>query len=1030
MPGDIHSYLSTMLGAARSKSGDELLVYTIDQVLARAGPRQAEVLRRVAVPRWVDASVLRVLRESGDGNERVLEMLRDYSFVRDLGDGRLAYHDEVRKTLLDEWRRERPDELRQLHRQLYQHFSQRTTPPGSAGRAMPLMPDSTLISVVPMSGQADLLRREAIYHLLHLDAERGLEELRSNYAYLEEAHRLAEAELLLQMAGEAPLGPRERRWVQYLRARALQAALNLEAADEQLEALRNRGDLEPELAAELSRTQGEIYAETGRWARATELYRQSLSYFLRSGNQRAAAETMLLLGEAYQGLGISTGSWHAPEEFGNPVLRTAHALWIWLLGLPFLIVGLILGPRAPLPRAEHCARYQNWLLIRLYNTARAWYSDARDAFRRLGDPVGMLRAEQHLADILLIYGYHSEARATLEELLRRPEARDPYRRAWLQRSLAECHLATGDVGSAQLLLKEALGVFKELGDVRREAVVRYLQGRAAMQAGDVDGALQNYAVGLERFRALRYAAARERILHELRVWKRHPATGAAARQRIEELIAAEPEKRYVGRFIRSYLGLLQVATLIALPLALLLSAVAAPTVILTPTSNGVLSLGIFFDPLRVLGVVATLTPIYMAVYAAIATSVIYWLPISRIEREQPDVIVTRSNSIALYDRKSNLALAMAWPSVRRWLALDRCLWDRPLALYSRTFLEDDQGRDLPIDGIMGWYSELQADLARRLAAAVPPLERAVGAPLSPPAPAPPSVERIDLGYSILRSPFGLSAGLGTLLLLLVTSSNNGWIDLGGLIPPPIAAALWLIGLSGVLLLIPLAYWIANRPLKLQRALLLNDRWPLVLAVLGALPMLGYLLTGGRLIRVESLNYSTFVWGAYVLAEALVAIFTPGRRQLRIAIVTASTLLALLVVAQPVAAQYRWLESYVARKQVQSGAVDSAASCGAAADARILGADSFATYMIQGDCAAQLQQWEQAARFYLQAAEAAPEGSGERALAVYNLAVALSYTSNDALYREAVATYREICATSPQAQPVCTQLLSQGTPQPR
>ena len=129
MPNDLHSYITSMAGAARSKSGDELLVFTVEQVLAGVGPRQADVLRKVAVPRWVDASVLRALRESDEGNQRVLDLLREYSFVRDLGDGRLAYHDEVRKAFLDEWSRERPDELLQLHRRLYQHFSQRTTPP-------------------------------------------------------------------------------------------------------------------------------------------------------------------------------------------------------------------------------------------------------------------------------------------------------------------------------------------------------------------------------------------------------------------------------------------------------------------------------------------------------------------------------------------------------------------------------------------------------------------------------------------------------------------------------------------------------------------------------------------------------------------------------------------------------------------------------------------------------------------------------------------------------------------------------------
>ena len=1013
MPNDLHSYITSMAGAARSKSGDELLVFTVEQVLAGVGPRQADVLRKVAVPRWVDASVLRALRESDEGNQRVLDLLREYSFVRDLGDGRLAYHDEVRKTFLDEWNRERPDELLQLHRRLYQHFSQRTTPPGSAAKAMPLMLDSSLLSVVPLSTQSDLLRREAIYHLLFVDAGRGLVELRASFDFLEDGHRLAEAELLLQMAGETPLGPRERRWVQYMRARALQASLNLESANEQLEALRTRGDIEPDLLAEVNRTQAEIFAEIGQWARATELYRQSIAHFARNGNQRAAAETMLLLGEAYQGLGISTGSWHAPISFGNPLLRAAHQLWVWLIGLPFLIAILLLGPQNRLlPRAEHCARYQNWLLIRLYNTSRTWYIQARDAFRHLGDLAGTLRAEQRLADILLLYGYHHEARAAIEGLLRRPEARDPYRKAWLQRSLAECHLAADDVGSAQLQLKEALEVFKQLGDVRREASVRYLQGRAAMQAGDVDAAIHNYTIGLERFRALRYAAARERILHELRAWKRDPGTSQIVRARVDALIDAEPEKRYVGRFIRSYLGLLQVTSLVAMPLAMLLMAVASPTATLTLNENGVFSLGIFFDPLRVLGVAATIIPIYMAVYAAIATVVIYWLPISRIEREQPDVIITSPQGIARYNSKGSLELAMPWPEARRWIALDRCIWNRPLSLYSRTYLEDSAGRDLPIDGIIGWYSELQHDIAQRLAAAGQSLQRA------------------NLGYSLLRSWAGVSFVLGLVLLVIVTSSNNGWLNLGGLVPPPIAAVIWFVALSGALMLVPLAYWIAGRPLQVQRTLLLNERWPLVLAAIGALPVLAYLLTGGQIIRVDALNYAIFVWGAYVLAEALTAMVAPRSRAIRVGFVALATILALAFVARPTFAHYRWLEGYVARKQVQSGAMASASSCSAAGQARDLGADSFETYMIQGDCASELANWGRAAEYYFQAVNSAAQGSAEQAIALYNLSVALSYTDNDRAFQQAVAAFNQLCSSSQPAKPVCIQLFGQGIPKPR
>src|SRR5919202_1395985 len=77
-------------------SANNLVIDSFQRVLAEAGPRQAEVLRRCAIPRWFDPGVLAVLRERADGNERVLELLAGYSFVRPIGDGRYAYQDEVR----------------------------------------------------------------------------------------------------------------------------------------------------------------------------------------------------------------------------------------------------------------------------------------------------------------------------------------------------------------------------------------------------------------------------------------------------------------------------------------------------------------------------------------------------------------------------------------------------------------------------------------------------------------------------------------------------------------------------------------------------------------------------------------------------------------------------------------------------------------------------------------------------------------------------------------------------------------------
>ena len=1013
MTGNIHSFLSDMIGAAKSKSGDAMLVFNLDQVLKGLKPGKAEVLRRCAIPRWFDSAVLRVLREQEDGNERIIEQMREFSFIRDLGDGRMAYHDQVRRILLAEWAESRPDELAQIHRRLYSYFTNRMTPPGSTRRAVQLVPESTMLSVVPMSVQADMFRREAIYHRINADPARGMDELRVVFTELESAHRLAEAELLLQVADEVPLDLPQQRWLQYLRARTHMGGLNLDLAMRQLETMRALPDLDPDLDAETSRTLAQIYSETGQWARATQLFTQSLKYFQSTGNQQAMANTMLLLGEAYQGLGISTGSWHVSHVAEHNLLRVAQNAWIWLIGLPFQIAVLLMSRlKQWLPLPTYCARYQNWLLIRLYNAARSWYAQAYDEFRRLGDESGMLRAEHRLIDIQRLYGYHEEARARVENLLKLTPSRDPYVRAWLERTLAECHLDAGNIGSAQLLLAHALVVFREFGDVRREAAILMLQSHAAMQAGDSDSALSGFASSLERYRSLGYAAARERILHELRAWKHRPDISAPLRQRIADLIAAEPEKRYVGRFIRSYLSLLQIVSMFALPVALLLLAVAVPTTNISSIAGGILSATTFYDPLRIAMVMATVSVCYVGAYATLALVVIYGLTITRVEREQPDVIITRPGTIARYNHMGNLALEVPWAEVRRWLALDRCLWDRPMPLYSRAFLEDSSGRDLVIEGITGWYGDVQIDIEHRLAVA--------GS----------TVQRDNMGYHLLKSKSGIAIITDLVLLLLVTMFENQWLQLPIWFPTWLYALISFLTMSGTLLLVPLAYWLVSRPLRLQRTLLLNENWPDLLMLIGALPVLLYIVSGGKALSINGLNYSTFIWGVYVFSEALVARFLATRSSLRLPLVTIVTLLALLIVARPVYASYRWQVSYTAKGQVADAVAVGAAptstnatNCTAgAADALALGSDPFSTYMIQGDCAAIAEDWEKSSAYYQDAVTIAAPGSDEQVLALYNL-----WNTTRRFDRKRAALIRlqidQMCAASLRARPICIQIIT-------
>src|SRR5690606_33650477 len=110
---------------------------------------------------------------------------------------------------------------------------------------------------------------------------------------------------------------------------------------------------------------------------------------------------------------------------------------------------------------------------------------------------------------------------------------------------------------------------------RREAVVLEHQAIAAVEAGNETAALEKYRSCLERFRTLRFTAARERTLHTLRAWRRQTSSSELLQQ-IRALLLAEPEKRYVARFPRSLLLLLQILSVVAIPLALLTWAVVLP----------------------------------------------------------------------------------------------------------------------------------------------------------------------------------------------------------------------------------------------------------------------------------------------------------------------------------------------------------------------------------------------------------------------------------------------------------------------
>jgi len=862
-----------------NNAADRLIAASFQRVLAEAGPRQAEVLRRCAIPRWFDLGVLSALRDRGDGNERVLELLAGYSFVRPIGDGRYAYQDEVRAMILAEWRTQRPDEFRALNRRLADHF---------ADRAAASQPDEfqlpNMLLQVRSPGDWDLWEREALYHRLIADPPAGLAQLRDAFDQAEASYRLAEAEALLQVANDIPLDAAGARWVRYMRARIERASLHLDVAITQLEGLLAEPGLDQRLAAEARQTLGDALTEIGQWARAIELYRSSLAYFQQAGDQRKAADVMLRLGEAYRGLGVNTGGWYVPAFPQNTRLRALGQAWYWLLGLPFLVVAMFLR-RTPwtLPLPQYVASYQNWLLIRLYRTAQGWYELARTAFSALGDQLGTLRAEQRQAEILLLFGYADQAMVWLDQLRARLAPQDTYRRLWIDNDRAAVLIERGAIDAAQNILAETLAGFRTIRDFRGEAAALALQGRAA--AGTAEAALASYRDSLARFRTLRYAEARELALYALRAWQRRAGPGPISEQ-INELLEREPEKRYIARFPRSLLPLLQALVLGIVPLALALTALVAPNqVVQRVGDSSLVQAQTIYDLWSVLGALVILGLLALGVYTVVGLALIFFIPLEALEHEQPDFLITNQQGIARYDYRGALAQQIGWEDLRRWFQIDRRLWQRPMSLFSLMLLEAVDGRDIRVDGIVGWYNGLQNDIALHL--------RKAGNP----------TRAESRGVDFLRSGWGALLLFGIGLLLLCISNENSWIDwLIRLLGPIGYAAVSLLAFSGVLILIPLAYWFVAHPLALHRALNLPDRWPWIVGAAG-LGAIGLVAFGGRLLPIEALKIGLLLWGVYTVADALFTIFFPQRRQLGTVLIGAALFATALLVAAPVVSAY-------------------------------------------------------------------------------------------------------------------------------
>lgn len=200
-------------------------------------PELAEAIQYCAIPRRFDAEIIGVLRQAPEDremNERLLERVLSFSFVRTRTGGFYAYDDSTRDALLEDWSENRQEQFDLLNQYLVAYYQKRYE------RTKVLARD--LVAVAPIVGKANSNRYlqlasaaetrlvapllEALYHETLRSAEAGYNLFQQCFLDYESKRRLTICDSLLTATRSylERLPPHSGRgkwlkWIQYWKAR-------------------------------------------------------------------------------------------------------------------------------------------------------------------------------------------------------------------------------------------------------------------------------------------------------------------------------------------------------------------------------------------------------------------------------------------------------------------------------------------------------------------------------------------------------------------------------------------------------------------------------------------------------------------------------------------------------------------------------------------------------------------------------------------------------------------------------------------
>ncbi|MCB9419240.1 MAG: hypothetical protein H6667_05520 [Ardenticatenaceae bacterium] len=812
-----------------TQSTTETITFYLEKILQSVHPMMAEAIYLASVPQWYDLALFSAIRDVDDGrNEGLIERLTRYSFImrwddEAAGSATYAMRPEERRLTQRYWIMKDPDAYRAAHRRALSYWQDHPDPNDFA--------------------QAQNL----LYHQLFVDQNAATDWLVNRFRAYYNDRQLVAIERLLDTADEArfyltllqePISDLEI-LLTHLRARLAQLRGDWAESQKNLEALRQKTDLPPQLQPYITRAYGHILAHNGDFVGAIAEYERALTQFQEQATavtpnsftnaatlQADQAQTMIALGDAYVGLATAV---RGPTETDNEMmvrLRPLRTLLNFIISLPLVIyLSMYLGWRVWRPEFWPTLQGLDWIVARLFAIGARYYHRADPLLEQYGDPGEGVAADEKLAYLYLALGDARLAQTQFDRLLQESEAPlGEYRQAAVRVGLGQAWLRQEQPLLAREQLEKALPILQQYEDKPLEATCRAALAEALFIT-EPEQAIAQFD------QSAHIAAAQDDWTAATNTLERMAALGAThgmtepVQQQATAVAQNLPQRHYTARFRHPALVYFQRLTLLLLPLVLLLM----PMLVIRLDSRSTLTPTIqfkaapIFNPAQVVSSQLSQGVTTANVVSASDASVIIWLAVAllviyivlSVGLGLLLIVVTplrtvqeRGQSAAVRLDESGINLGtgshVAWDAVTELVTGDVQLWQRPLPHESAFALVTPTQR-LIIRGSTNWYTALRQRVSVHLPAATP-------------------VTNCDT--TILNSRLGRFYIVNVVLLALVTllawfAPQPLWWDIPGL--PYSLADLYPFFYLGLVAL-PM-WWVVIRPLQTQMHLEPDSRLP-------------------------------------------------------------------------------------------------------------------------------------------------------------------------------------------------------------